>query len=107
MYGASQDEQDEEIANQLSSINFDGIVNISGTGEATLTKYLSEIVQKFGDKKIHIELVTNGDKLKPKLIDVQVLLDESNEFQFRQQSKIKSNVWPLVELIFLSNTQIY
>ena len=59
----------EEIANQLSSINFDGIVNISGTGEATLTKHLSDIVQKFGDKKIHIELVTNGDKLKPKLIE--------------------------------------
>ena len=59
----------EEIANQLSGINFDGIVNISGTGEATLTKHLSEIVQKFGDKKIHIELVTNGDKLKPKLIE--------------------------------------
>ena len=59
----------DEIANQLCEINFDGIVNISGTGEATLTKHLSTIVEKFGQKKIHIELVTNGDKLKPKLIE--------------------------------------
>ena len=35
----------EEIAKQLSEINFNGIVNISGTGEATLTKYLPSIVK--------------------------------------------------------------
>tara|TARA_Y100000114_G_C11747656_1_gene322511 strand:- start:687 stop:1535 length:849 start_codon:yes stop_codon:yes gene_type:complete len=58
-----------EIANQLKEINFDGIVNISGTGEATLTKHLPDIVKKFGDVGIHIELVTNGDKLKPKSIE--------------------------------------
>ena len=57
-----------EIANQLKEINFDGIVNISGTGEATLTKHLPDIVKKFGDVGIHIELVTNDDKLKPKSI---------------------------------------
>lgn len=59
----------DEIANQLSDVNFDGIVNISGTGEATLTKHLSDIVEKFGNKKIHIEIVTNGDKLNPKSIE--------------------------------------
>ncbi len=57
-----------EISKQLLEVGFDGIVNISGTGEATLTKHLSLIVKKFGDKKIHIEIVTNGDFLKPKLI---------------------------------------
>ena len=59
----------QEIAKQLEEINFSGIVNISGTGEATLTKYLSSIVKEFGDRNIHIEIVTNGDKLKPKMIE--------------------------------------
>ena len=34
---------------------------------------------------------------KPKLIDVQVLLDESNEFQFRQQSKPNLNLSDMEE----------
>ena len=58
----------ELISVQLESVGFNGIVNVSGTGEATLTKYLSDIVKKFGDRNIHIEIVTNGDFLKPKLI---------------------------------------
>ena len=58
----------ELISVQLESVGFKGIVNISGTGEATLTTYLSDIVKKFGDRNIHIEIVTNGDFLKPKLI---------------------------------------
>ena len=58
----------ELISVQLVSVGFKGIVNISGTGEATLTKHLPLIVKEFGDKKIHIEIVTNGDKLTPKLI---------------------------------------
>ena len=58
----------ELISVQLESVGFKGIVNISGTGEATLTKHLPEIIKKFGDRNIHIEIVTNGDFLKPKLI---------------------------------------
>jgi radical SAM protein with 4Fe4S-binding SPASM domain len=58
----------ELIAIQLESIGFKGAVNLSGTGEATLTKYLPDLIKKFGDRNIHIEIVTNGDKLKPKLI---------------------------------------
>ena len=58
-----------EIAKQLEEINFSGIVNISGTGEATLTKHLPLIIKEFGDRNIHIEVVTNGDKLNPKLIN--------------------------------------
>ena len=58
----------KELALQLEEITFNGIVNISGTGEATLTKYLPSIVAEFGNRDIHIELVTNGDKLKPNLI---------------------------------------
>ena len=57
-----------EISTQLLEVGFEGIVNISGTGEATLTKHLPLIVKEFGDKKIHIEIVTNGDKLTPKFI---------------------------------------
>ena len=58
----------ELISVQLESVGFNGIVNVSGTGEATLTKYLSDIVKKFGDRNIHTEIVTNGDFLKPKLV---------------------------------------
>ena len=58
----------ENIANQLEELNFTGIVNISGTGEPLLTKYVPEIVKKFGKRGIHTEIVTNGDRLKPKFV---------------------------------------
>ena len=58
----------ENIASQLEELNFTGIVNISGTGEPLLTKHISDIVKKFGDRNIHIEVVTNGDKLCTELI---------------------------------------
>jgi len=58
----------ELIAKQLETLGFTGTVNISGTGEALLTKNLVELVKKFGEKNILIEIVTNGDKLKPKLV---------------------------------------
>ena len=51
------------IADQLSDIGFTGIVNISGTGEPLLTKHVVDIVKEFGDRDIHIEIVTNGDML--------------------------------------------
>ena len=56
----------ENIANQLASINFKGIVNISGTGEPLLTKHIVDIVKQFGDRDIHTEIVTNGDTLVKK-----------------------------------------
>ncbi len=58
----------ELIANQLKALGFNGTVNISGTGEALLTKNLVELVKKFGDRDILTEIVTNGDKLKPRLV---------------------------------------
>ena len=54
----------KNIAEQLKILKFDGIVNISGTGEPLLTKYIADIVKEFGDRGIHIEIVTNGDVLK-------------------------------------------
>lgn len=54
------------IARQLESLNFTGIVNISGTGEPLLTKYIADIVKEFGDRGIHVEIVTNGDVLANK-----------------------------------------
>ena len=56
----------KSIAEQLAGINFTGIVNISGTGEPLLTKHIVDIVKQFGDKGIHIEIVTNGDMLVSK-----------------------------------------
>lgn len=56
----------KRVASQLSEIGFEGIVNISGTGEPLLTKYIKDIIKVFGDKGIHIEVVTNGDVLKRK-----------------------------------------
>ena len=62
----------KNIAEQLKNLNFTGIVNISGTGEPLLTKYIVDIVGEFGERGIHIEIVTNGDVLQskrgPKLI---------------------------------------
>jgi radical SAM protein with 4Fe4S-binding SPASM domain len=54
----------ENIASQLAQLNFNGIVNISGTGEPLLTKYITDIVSEFGKRDIHVEIVTNGDVLK-------------------------------------------
>ena len=57
------------VVDELSSLNFQGIVNISGTGEPLLTKHICDIVKLFSEKNIHIEIVTNGDKLSTKLIN--------------------------------------
>jgi radical SAM protein with 4Fe4S-binding SPASM domain len=56
----------ENIAEQLKELNFTGIVNISGTGEPLLTKYITDIVSEFGKRGIHVEIVTNGDVLRRK-----------------------------------------
>jgi len=56
----------KNIAEQLESLEFNGIVNISGTGEPLLTKHIVDIVKEFGDRNIHIEIVTNGDMLVQK-----------------------------------------
>ena len=56
----------KNIAEQLVAINFTGIVNISGTGEPLLTKHVVDIAKQFGDRGIHIEIVTNGDMLVSK-----------------------------------------
>jgi len=58
----------EIIADELNSLKFKGIVNISGTGEPLLTEYIPDIVQLFSNKNIHIEIVTNGDKLTVELV---------------------------------------
>jgi len=54
------------IADQLKELNFTGIVNISGTGEPLLTRYIVDIIKEFGDRNIHVEIVTNGDMLTRK-----------------------------------------
>ena len=51
----------KSIAEQLKVLEFKGIVNVSGTGEPLLTKYIVDIDKEFGDRGIHIEIVTNGD----------------------------------------------
>ena len=56
----------KNIADQLASINFTGIINISGTGEPLLTKHVANIVKQFGDADLHTEIVTNGDMLVKK-----------------------------------------
>lgn len=59
----------ENIANQLYDLKYTGMVNISGTGEPLMTKHVTDIVKFLTDKNIHVEIVTNGDRLKPKLIE--------------------------------------
>ncbi len=58
----------EVIASQLCSVGFKGTVNISGTGEPTLTKHLPDIVSRLSDRGIRVDVVTNGDRLKPKIV---------------------------------------
>ena len=60
--------QAEFIASELQKLNFRGIVNISGTGEPLLTKHIAQLIKPFGERNIKIEITTNGDKLKPKII---------------------------------------
>ena len=58
----------QKICNELKFLNFDGIINISGSGECLLTKNIVNIVQLFGDNNLNLEITTNGDKLTVKLI---------------------------------------
>ena len=60
--------QAEFIASEVKKLGFRGIVNISGTGEPLLTRHIDKIVKEFADRGIKIEITTNGDKLKPKII---------------------------------------
>jgi len=53
----------ESIALQLEELEFKGVVNICGTGEPLLTKYIESIVNKLASRKLLVEIVTNGDFL--------------------------------------------
>ena len=55
----------QKIGEELSNINFEGVVVFSGYSEPTLCPHFEEIIKAF-PKKIRLELVTNGDKLTPK-----------------------------------------
>ena len=65
----------ENIADQLVDLKYTGIVNISGTGEPLLTKYVADIVKLFGDRGIHVEIVTNGDMLVRKVTGKKLITD--------------------------------
>lgn len=56
-----------KLANDLSEIGFNGILNICGYGEPLANPTIIEIVEILS-KNIHTELVTNGDYLNTKLI---------------------------------------
>lgn len=57
----------KKIADELKSYDYKGGVIFSGYGESILHNDLQGLMKLF-DKKIHIELVTNGDKLSEDLI---------------------------------------
>ncbi|MCF5839375.1 radical SAM/SPASM domain-containing protein [Aeromonas veronii] len=57
----------KEIGNQLEMLNYNGVVVFSGYSEPMQCPHLEEIIAAF-PKKIRLEMVTNGDFLKPEKI---------------------------------------
>jgi len=53
----------KKISNELKHLEFTGIINISGSGEALLTKHIVDNVEIFGKNNLNIEITTNGDRL--------------------------------------------
>lgn len=57
----------KKIGNELEALNYKGVVVFSGYSEPTLCPHFADILAAF-PKNIRLEMVTNGDKLKPKYI---------------------------------------
>jgi radical SAM protein with 4Fe4S-binding SPASM domain len=57
----------KKINNELQNLNYKGGLVLSGYGEPMLHPEVVKIVQILG-KGIHLEMVTNGDKLNPDII---------------------------------------
>ncbi|ASM50755.1 hypothetical protein PESP_a2841 [Pseudoalteromonas espejiana DSM 9414] len=56
-----------KIGQELLELNYKGVVVFSGYSEPTLCPHFDEIIAAF-PKEIRLEMVTNGDKLKPRYI---------------------------------------
>ena len=54
----------EKIGKELGDINYKGVVVFSGYSEPTLCPHFEDIIKAF-PPQIRLELVTNGDRLKP------------------------------------------
>jgi len=57
----------KKIADELEGLAYEGGVVLCGYGEPLLHPKIIDVVKILG-KKIHLEIVTNGDKLTPELI---------------------------------------
>ena len=57
----------KKIADELNEINYKGGVVFSGYSEPLLNPDIQSIIRQFG-KKIHTEVVTNGDPLNEKMV---------------------------------------
>jgi len=57
----------EKINNELKELNYMGGLVLSGYGEPMLHPEIVKIVKILGDE-VHLEMVTNGDKLNPEII---------------------------------------
>ena len=51
------------LTDRFKQCNYKGSIHITGHGEPTLNKYLSEIVSMFRETKCWIKTITNGDRL--------------------------------------------
>ena len=58
----------QKLANELVEVGFKGTVAFAGYGEPLLAKNIYEMV-KILSPVCNVEIVTNGDPLKPKIID--------------------------------------
>lgn len=58
-----------KMADELHGLNYEGAVVLCGFGEPLLHPEIVDLVAAFGRHKLHLEIVTNGDRLKPHVIE--------------------------------------
>lgn len=61
-----------KIADDLGELKYEGAVVLCGFGEPLLHPEIVDFVAQLGRHRLHVEIVTNGDKLKPYLIEALV-----------------------------------
>lgn len=67
----------DKIAAELRELDYRGAIVLSGFGEPLLHPKLVDIISAFG-KEIRVEMVTNGDYLKPE--NIRTLVDSGLDF---------------------------
>jgi MoaA/NifB/PqqE/SkfB family radical SAM enzyme len=80
----------KKINNELIALNYQGAVVLSGYGEPMLHPKLVEMICILGNN-IHLEMVTNGDKITAKYNDgiLNIVLPKREEMKPQPEREIK------------------